>query len=151
LRIRVAPGASVAVETEPLPPGTPLPPPKTLAPVVIPGGLGAHKWNDRRILAGPEPLVLDLTGEVLEAGAGAVVIVEGDRLTTPPADGRILPSVTLAAARRAGIAIAAEPITLDRLGAADDVLVLSALRLVQRASPGPPSPAYARLADALRA
>ena len=150
LRIRLAPGEGVAIETEPLTAGTILPPPTTLTPIAIPGGLGRHKWNDRRILAGPEPLVLDLTGEVLEAGAGAIVIVEGDRLVTPPADGRNLPSVTLESARSAGIAIAGEPITLDRLGSADDVLVLSALRLVQRASTKPPSPAYERVAAALR-
>jgi para-aminobenzoate synthetase/4-amino-4-deoxychorismate lyase len=149
LRIRFAPGAGAQVEAEPLDPAAVLPQPKALTPIVVPGGLGEHKWSDRRMLAGPEPLVIDLTGEVLEAGAGAVVIVEGDRLLTPPADGRILPSVTLARARAAGIEIADEPFALDRLGAADDVLVLSALRRVQRASPKPPSPAYGRVAEAL--
>jgi para-aminobenzoate synthetase/4-amino-4-deoxychorismate lyase len=77
---------------------------------------------------------VDLTGEVLEAGAGAVVIVEGDRLVTPPADGRILPSVTLDTLRGGGTEVAEEPVTLERLAQADDVLVLSSIRRMQRAT-----------------
>jgi para-aminobenzoate synthetase/4-amino-4-deoxychorismate lyase len=151
LRMRLTPDGRVEVETEPLAPGAVLPAAVAeLRPIVVPGGLGAHKWVDRRMLAGPEPLVLDLTGEVLEAGAGAVVAVEGERLVTPPADGRLLPSVTLAALRAGGVAVHDEPLTLERLAAADDVLVLSALRRVQRAAPGEPSAAYLRVAAALR-
>ena len=43
------------------------------------------------------PLLVDLDGLVLEASRANVVIREGDRLITPPLDGRILPGVTRAA------------------------------------------------------
>jgi para-aminobenzoate synthetase/4-amino-4-deoxychorismate lyase len=110
-----------------------------LVPIVVPGGLGPHKWNDRRIVSSVdgEALILDLTGEVLETGAGAIVAVEGGRLVTPPADGRILPSVTLASMRAKAPEIEDGALTLDRLAAADELLVLSSIRGVQRALTAP--------------
>ena len=65
----------------------------------MPGGLGAHKWADRRLLEAAEaegsvPLVVDDDGCVLEASRANVFIVEDGRIYTPPADGRILPGVT---------------------------------------------------------
>jgi para-aminobenzoate synthetase/4-amino-4-deoxychorismate lyase len=127
LRIRWHDGTA-AVDTSPAAPEPAEP--ATLAPLVLPGGLGAHKWNDRRTLdgLGGEALILDLSGEVLEAGAGAVVLAEGDRLVSPPADGRILPSVTLATLP----GVVREPVTLERLAAADGVFVVSAIRRRQR-------------------
>src|SRR4051794_26459014 len=48
-----------------------------LAPIVVDGGIGAHKWADRRLLAAAEadlsprlPLVIDRDGAVLEASRG---------------------------------------------------------------------------------
>ena len=79
-------------------------PPAVLRPVVVPGGLGAHKWRDRALLESLEaedpatlPLLLDADGLVLETSRTSVVVrgAHGD-LSTPPADGRILPGVTAA-------------------------------------------------------
>jgi para-aminobenzoate synthetase / 4-amino-4-deoxychorismate lyase len=77
-----------------------------LRPLLIPGGLGEHKWADRERLAWAEagdakgalPLVLDSGEEVLEASRANVFAVEDGVLLTPPADGRILPGVTRARA-----------------------------------------------------
>jgi para-aminobenzoate synthetase/4-amino-4-deoxychorismate lyase len=90
-----------------------------LTPVCVPGGLGPHKWADRRLLEalGEGALLVDLDGLVLEAAYANVVIVEGEELVTPPRDGRILPGVGLAA-----LAAREEPIDLDRLARADAVL-----------------------------
>ena len=83
---------------------------RSSAPFALPGGLGAHKWRDRRLLealagaaAGAVPLLVDTDGQVLEAAYANVWIVEGEALITPPADGRILPGTTRAAL------LAAEP------------------------------------------
>jgi para-aminobenzoate synthetase/4-amino-4-deoxychorismate lyase len=129
-RIRVVfrPGAGVTVERVPATfPDGPLEPEL----LVLPGGLGAHKWVDRVLVAGREPLIVDLTGEVLETGSGNVFVVEGDRLATPPADGRILPGVTRAQLMREQ-EVAEEPIDLQRLCEADDVFVTSSIRGRQR-------------------
>ena len=113
----------------------------TVAPVRLPGGLGAHKWVDRRLLetataaAGAEPLLLDVDGEVLETARGNIWIVEGDTLLTPPTDGRILPGVTRSLifelAPAAGLQARAARLSLSRLAAADEVVVTSAVRGVQ--------------------
>jgi para-aminobenzoate synthetase/4-amino-4-deoxychorismate lyase len=106
----------------------------TLRPVVLPGGLGPHKWADRTLidaLSGPAqtPLFCDLDGHVLEAGYAAVAIVEGDTLVVPPLDGRLLPSVSrerlLATTDKT---VVLEPITLKRARRADAILLTSALR-----------------------
>ncbi|MGN6665206.1 MAG: aminotransferase class IV [Solirubrobacterales bacterium] len=72
------------------------------------GGLGSHKWSDRRGIDRPTSgeagaLIVD-EGEVLEAGWANVFAVRGGTLFTPPLDGRILPGTT----RAALIALAAE-------------------------------------------
>jgi para-aminobenzoate synthetase / 4-amino-4-deoxychorismate lyase len=123
LRVRWSAGA-LAIDTSPASPNPAAP--VRLTPLVLPGGLGAHKWNDRRILAdvSGEALIVDLTGEALETGAGALVLVEGERLISPPADGRILPSVTLGTLGE----VAREPVTMERVHSADEVLVVSAIR-----------------------
>jgi para-aminobenzoate synthetase / 4-amino-4-deoxychorismate lyase len=82
-----------------------------LRSVVVEGGLGEHKWADRRLLDGATaaalpgelPLLLEGDGTVLEASRGSVFAIRGERLATPPTDGRILPSI----ARRQAIEVAA--------------------------------------------
>jgi para-aminobenzoate synthetase / 4-amino-4-deoxychorismate lyase len=138
-----APGAKAAVEVEARPFPDPLDQePVRLAPAVLPGGLGAHKWRDRRLLDGLErrlgavALLVDLDGEVLEAAHANVWIVEGDRLVTPPLDGRLLPGTArarLLADPPAGLDVVEEPISLHRLAAADELWLTSSLRGVHRA------------------
>ena len=111
----------------------PPPDPVVLAPAVLPGGLGAHKWRDRRLLrelAGrieAVPLIVDLDGDVLEAGYANVFIVEGTHLVTPPLDGRQLPG-TVRARVLALHPAREERLTLDRIAAADEVLLASSIR-----------------------
>ncbi|MDQ3741662.1 MAG: aminodeoxychorismate synthase component I, partial [Actinomycetota bacterium] len=100
VRVDVRPGGEISVEAEPVKERAPA----GLRPVCVPGGLGPHKWSDRRLVdalgkaAGEAiPLLTDLDGVVLEAAWANVVIVEGDALITPPDDGRILPGVGRAA------------------------------------------------------
>jgi para-aminobenzoate synthetase / 4-amino-4-deoxychorismate lyase len=108
--------------------------PICLTPFTLPGGLGAHKWRDRRLLdalvahvPGTVPLLVDTDGLVLEAAYANVWIREGEALITPPADGRILPGITraalLAQAPRAG----EEPIELARLLRAEEVFLTSSI------------------------
>jgi len=124
--------------------------PVALAPVRLPGGLGAHKWRDRALVEalrerhGAFPLFVDADGAVLEAAASNVFIAEGDDLITPPADGRLLPGVTRARVLAATPA-REEPIDLDRLAAADAVLLTSSIALVRLAA-GRPTAAQRLLA-----
>jgi len=105
-----------------------------LVPFLLPGGLGAHKWQDRDLLgalaaaaSSGTPLLVDTDGLVLEAAHANVWIVEGKALITPPADGRILPGVTRGALLRAESSAREEPIDLERLCAADEVFLTSAI------------------------
>jgi len=133
LRIDVAPGEEPVLALTPLPSAGPA----ILRPVVVPGGLGAHKWRDRRLLEALEaedpatlPLLLDADGYVLEASRAAVLARANDgRLYTPPADGRILPSITAAWS-------GARPrlLTLGDLAAAPEIYLASALRGLQPAA-----------------
>ena len=127
-----------------------------LTPVVLPGGLGAHKWADRSMidaLSGPAltPLFCDLDGSVLEAGYAAVLIVSGAAIIAAPLDGRILDSLSrrrlLGAAERAGLAIEIRRFSLDEARTADAVLLSSSLRGAHpgRLAGGPPASAAARL------
>jgi para-aminobenzoate synthetase / 4-amino-4-deoxychorismate lyase len=105
----------------------------------VPGGLGAHKWTDRRGIdaaaarLGATPLIVEPGAEVLEAAWGNVWALEGTRLVTPPADGRILPGVTrarlLCLAGELGLEAAEERLSLERLARADAILLTSSLRL----------------------
>jgi branched-subunit amino acid aminotransferase/4-amino-4-deoxychorismate lyase len=115
----------------------PLAGPTVLRPVVLPGGLGPHKWGDRSLIdslsrGDSTPLFCDLDGQVLEAGYAAVLIVIDDVLIAPPLDGRILPSISrrhvLEAAPAAGMRVSVERFTLEQARAADAVLLTSALR-----------------------
>lgn len=116
--------------------------PVRLHPRALPGGLGGHKWSDRRLLSSlgdeGEPLLCDLDGLVLEAGRANIFCVERDgRLLTPPADGRILPGVTrarvLELAPRLGLAVSVEPIDLDRLARAGELFLTGSLGGVEPA------------------
>jgi para-aminobenzoate synthetase / 4-amino-4-deoxychorismate lyase len=127
-----------------------VPDPVALDRVCVPGGLGAHKWADRGALTAPA-LIVDADGAVLESTSANVWIAEGDRLVTPPADGRILPGVTRARLLGlAGLETAVEEIDLDRLEAADHVVLSSSIRIVTPVGPAA-APLAARLRDALSA
>jgi para-aminobenzoate synthetase/4-amino-4-deoxychorismate lyase len=134
--------------------------PVALAPVVVPGGLGAHKWQDRRLVERPGehpvPLIVDEDGSVLEAAWANVWMLEGDCLITPPADGRLLPGVTrarlLALAPHLGLHPREEPIRLADARTARTIFLTSSLRLAVPASFDPhpqESPAVDRIRDAL--
>ncbi len=106
-------------------------------PVQVPGGIGSHKWSDRRLLdslAGPglAPLLVDSDGDVLEASLANVWLVERGKLVTPPADGRLLPGVTramlIALGPLNGLDVRVEPISLERVRAAAQVFLTSAVR-----------------------
>jgi para-aminobenzoate synthetase / 4-amino-4-deoxychorismate lyase len=107
------------------------------APVKLPGGLGGHKWRDRRLLdslAGPGlvPLLVDRDGGVLEASLANVWLLEQGRLITPPADGRLLPGVTrallVALGSLSGLDVRVEPVSLPRARAAAQIFLTSSVR-----------------------
>jgi para-aminobenzoate synthetase / 4-amino-4-deoxychorismate lyase len=160
LRVLALPGEE-AMEVEVHPLGRLDSEPVLLAPAVLPGGLGAHKWRDRRLLdelqqqLGAVPLLVDLDGHVLEAAHANVWIREGTTLVTPPLDGRILPGTVrarLLADPPAGRSTHVEPVTLERVGAADEVLLSSSLRGLHpaRLAGGRAARAAATLAPAVR-
>ena len=76
-----------------------------LTPYVLPGGLGAHKWLDRRLLerSAGDALLLDADGTVLEAAWASVLIRRDGALYTPREDGRILPSTSRPDAEQADL------------------------------------------------
>jgi para-aminobenzoate synthetase/4-amino-4-deoxychorismate lyase len=139
LRILLDADGRVALEAASLPePATSV----ALQPVTVPGGLGAHKWRDRRLLealeaaTGPRaPLLVDLDGLVLETSRSSVLAVIDGRLVTPPLDGRILPGVArarvLADAAALGIAVEERPLALAELLHADAALACNALRGIE--------------------
>jgi para-aminobenzoate synthetase/4-amino-4-deoxychorismate lyase len=149
LRITARPvGGPLRVTIEVIPAG---PAPRTVAlrPVTIPGGLGAHKWLDRRLLAtlseqvglGPDEhlLIQDGNGDVLETDRASIFAVIAGVLHTPSADGRLLPGVTRAAvlrlARNDGIAVKEEPLSGQQLLAASEVFVTNSVYGVLPARP----------------
>jgi len=107
-----------------------------LRSMVVRGGLGGHKWVDRSpLLAGANgavPLLTEAGGEALEAGWANVFAAHGGALFTPPADGRILPGVTRAAAIAIarGLGVDVEERRLERrdLLAADEVFLTGSIR-----------------------
>jgi para-aminobenzoate synthetase/4-amino-4-deoxychorismate lyase len=106
-----------------------------VAPLLVPGGWGAHKWADRGPLAAAEtdaavPLVVDHEGTVLEASRANVFVVAGGSIVTPPADGRILPGVTRA--RLLELLDAREQVVrFERLAEADEVFLSGSVRGVE--------------------
>ncbi len=83
----------------------------------VSGGLGEHKWADRRLLERAESdlspgelsLLVDTDGTALEASRASLFTVGDGWLSTPPADGRILPGIarrrTIETARDIGIEV----------------------------------------------
>jgi para-aminobenzoate synthetase / 4-amino-4-deoxychorismate lyase len=139
--------------------------PVPLSVTTVPGGVGCHKWADRRLLAAlaasadGEPLLCDLDGLVLEAGrANVFVVQDGGTIITPPADGRILPGVTRAVVlelgHELGLAVHVEPIDLALLAGAREIFLTGALGGVEPAHldgrPAGDGRVTAQLADALR-
>jgi len=137
LRIDFVPGQRIEMTFSPL---AGLLGPVRLAPVTVPGGLGAHKWRDRRLLdalaaavAPAVPLLVDLDGYVLEAAWASVFAAGIDGgFATPPLDGRILPGVGrqrfVELAGRDGENVAERPVRLSELRTASQVLVVNSLR-----------------------
>jgi para-aminobenzoate synthetase / 4-amino-4-deoxychorismate lyase len=115
--------------------------PVTLRSAIVPGGIGEHKYKDRRLLAdltarpgaapGDHVLIADETGELLETDKANVFAVIGGVLLTPPADGRVLPGVTRAAVLRAahgrGIRVGQKPLTLGEMASATEVFVTNSV------------------------
>jgi para-aminobenzoate synthetase/4-amino-4-deoxychorismate lyase len=148
LRVRASPSSDGSLRTEldasPAPeafsgaPGLPV----TLVPVVVPGGLGCHKWYDRGMLLDlreslglrthEQLLLVDENGAVLESERANVFAVLDGAVVTPPADGRILPGTTreivIRAAALAGWEVALEEVALSELGSAEEVFLTSAIR-----------------------
>jgi para-aminobenzoate synthetase / 4-amino-4-deoxychorismate lyase len=146
MRVRAAPGIGggtvVGLELDPLALPDPSVPP-ALQPLLLPGGLGAYKWCDRRFLerSGADrsvPLIVDRDEEVLEAAWANVWILEGRTIVTPPADGRLLPGVTrallLERAPKLALKTAVEPVSLVRASRADAIFLTSSLRHAVRAT-----------------
>jgi para-aminobenzoate synthetase/4-amino-4-deoxychorismate lyase len=112
----------------------------SVALVAVPGGIGAHKWADRRLLeqaeaqVGPAvPLVVDADdGAALESSRGSLFVVREGVVVTPPADGRLLPGITRAQAidviRGLGVELREEAVDLT---AADEVFMTGAVRGVE--------------------
>jgi para-aminobenzoate synthetase / 4-amino-4-deoxychorismate lyase len=129
-----------------------------LAPVTIAGGLGAHKWADRRLLDqtataldGALPLIVDADGSALEAERASIFLVRDGVLATPPVDGRILPGVArarvLAIAGELGISVAERPLALAELDEADELFLSGSIRGIEPLGPGPTT---TRIAGVLR-
>ncbi len=109
----------------------------TLSPRTIPGGLGGHKWVDRRALehdgaADHDLLLVDDDGAVLETSRASLFVVHDDAVLTPPVDGRILPGTTrervVEILRDAEVPVFQRRLTLDDLRGATEVFVTNALR-----------------------
>jgi para-aminobenzoate synthetase/4-amino-4-deoxychorismate lyase len=158
-------GGPLQVTVEVVPEGPVPPGPVRLRPVVVPGGLGPHKWKDRRLLAelgagrgdaepglapGEQLLLVDANGDVLETDRGSIFAVVGGVLHTPPLDGRLLPGVTRAAALRLagseGIPVKESPLTVEGVRRAEEVFVTNSVGGVRPVRSGP---VMERLAGAL--
>lgn len=138
-----------------------------LRSVVVTGGLGAHKWADRRLLeraaaaarSGELPLLVDADGAALEASRGSVFAAGNGWLATPPTDGRILPSIArrqaIEVARAEGIEAREERLSLDDLHRGE-VFLAGSVRGVEPVSSldgvelRPPGEVSVRIAAGLR-
>jgi para-aminobenzoate synthetase/4-amino-4-deoxychorismate lyase len=107
----------------------------------VAGGLGSHKWVDRKGINRPAPgevgaLITD-EGEVLEAGWANVFAVRGGTLFTPPLDGRLLPGTTRAAvlelAPHLEIESREQPLFRDDLLDADETFLTGSIRGIEPA------------------
>jgi para-aminobenzoate synthetase / 4-amino-4-deoxychorismate lyase len=173
LRIQVTPaedgGLRHAAVVEPIEPAIVFPPHQQgaeLRTVLAEHGQGAHKWSDRRWLERTEerlgeevPLLVDGAGIVLEAGRANVFAVLDGTLSTPPADGRILPGTARATVLRLapeqGIEVEERPLAIGDLHRSGEVFLTSSLRGIRpaRSLDGEPLPGHGttdRLAAELR-
>lgn len=109
----------------------------TLVPRTVPGGMGAHKWVDRRPLQHDGPLHHDLLlvdddGSVLETSRASVFVVHDDAVLTPPVDGRILPGTArervVELLRDAAVPVFQRRLTIDDVARASEVFVTNSLR-----------------------
>lgn len=134
---------------------------------MVDGGLGEHKWVDRRLLDraaaklpdGELPLLVDADGSVLEASRASAFAIVGERVVTPPTDGRILPSIARAqaieVAVKAGIEVHEERLTLADLHTAE-VFLTGSVRGVELVEAidgilqAPPGQISAQIAAGLR-
>jgi para-aminobenzoate synthetase/4-amino-4-deoxychorismate lyase len=111
-----------------------------LTAVTVAGGHGPHKWRDRRALHADRgvPLLVDADGSILEAAWANVYVLDGQRLSTPPADGRLLPGVTrarlLELAPSLGLEATERRISLEEARAAPTVVLTSSLALAVSAA-----------------
>lgn len=113
---------------------------------VVKGGLGAHKWVDRRLVEAAEaaappgsvPVLVDGDGAVLEASRANVFLVLAGALITPPSDGRILSGIArqhaIEAAKDNRIAVREEGVALERLAQADEIFLTGSVRGVEPVS-----------------
>jgi para-aminobenzoate synthetase / 4-amino-4-deoxychorismate lyase len=137
-----------------------------LRTVAAGGWSGAHKWADRNWLEAQEaaageavPLLVGDDGHVLEAARANVFAVIDEVITTPPADGRILPgtgrTATLELAAELGVEAAVRPLTPADLLASGEVFLTSSVKGIRpaRSLDGQELPGHAttdRLAAALK-
>ena len=139
LRLDVAPDGALSVTTAEIDPAILFPREGLeLTPVEVPGGIGAHKWADRRLIEAAEesvgsPLLVDPGDEApLEGSRSNLFVVAGGTLVMPPCDGRLLPGTTrahvLEVARELGLDPREERVDL---AAADEVFLSGAVRGVQ--------------------
>ncbi|MBO0825935.1 MAG: chorismate-binding protein, partial [Actinobacteria bacterium] len=156
LRIVVRPLGGPLHATVECVPVDPVPPAVDLVPVVIPGGIGAYKWADRRLLArsaaalqagaAAQLVIVDADGSVLETDRANVFAVIGGALRTPPADERLLAGITRAAVLRlaaaGGLQFCVGPISTDELTQATEAFVTNSVRGIQpvRSVAGHPLP-----------
>lgn len=107
----------------------------------IKGGLGAHKWVDRKGINRPAPnepgaLIVD-EGEVLEAGWANVFAIRGGTLFTPPLGGRLLPGTTRAAvlhlAAEHSIETGEQPLRTEDLLNAEETFLTGSIRGIEPA------------------
>jgi para-aminobenzoate synthetase/4-amino-4-deoxychorismate lyase len=153
LRLAVAPdgedGLRAEVVAAPVEPALIFPSPErplALHIHLVEGGLGAHKWADRRLLeaaesaapAGSIPLLIDRDETVLEVSRGNIFLALGGVLLTPPTDGRILPGIArqraIELAAEAGVEVREEAVALERLAHADEVFLTGSVRGVEPVS-----------------
>ncbi|MGA8987212.1 MAG: aminodeoxychorismate synthase component I [Aeromicrobium sp.] len=109
----------------------------TLVPRTIDGGIGQHKWADRRALATDvgadrDLLVLAEDGSMLETARASIFVVQDDGVHTPPLDGRILPGTARARViellRDAGVPVFQRRLTVADLSTATEVFATNSLR-----------------------
>ena len=143
LRLTVVPGEEPTVRTAEVDAALVFPSQASeIALVTVSGWNGAHKWADRRLLAGFEaelapavPVLADEDGSVLEGSRSNVFAVLDGAVITPPTDGRLLPGVARAraieVARAAGIEVVERRLSVDELASADEVFMTGGVRGVE--------------------